>query len=85
MTEKSNGTFSKGHLSLFRGPIVWAGIALALGGFLAEQLIGGQYAFEAFMLFGGLNIGIGYEKNRSLRENEHSKSNTQPDRLTAEG
>ncbi len=49
---------------LYRGPLVWTGILFALGGYLAEEFVGAEYAFEFFLLFGGLFLGIGYERNR---------------------
>jgi len=57
---------------LFRGPIVFTGILFVTIGYLAELLVGPEYAFEYFMLFGGLFLGIGYERNRqeSLRRGE---------------
>ncbi len=57
---------------LFRGSLVWAGLILALGGYLAEEFTGGVHAFETFLLFGGINIGLGAERNRQeyLRQQE---------------
>jgi hypothetical protein len=57
---------------LFRGPIVLTGALFVAIGYLAELLVGPEYAFEYFMLFGGLFLGIGYERNRqeSLRRSD---------------
>lgn len=55
-------------LQLFRGPLVWSGIAFTLFGSLAETLSGGEMAFEHFMLYGGLFIGVGVERRRHLTQ-----------------
>ncbi|KAA3608120.1 MAG: hypothetical protein DWQ01_13685 [Planctomycetota bacterium] len=69
---------------LFRGPFVWSGVVFALAGYLAEEFISSELSFEFFLLFGGLFIGIGYERNRWLQmrteqeersENQNSKKN----------
>lgn len=49
---------------LLRGPLVFAGVLFVVMGYLAELLVGSEYAFEYFVLFGGLCIGIGFERNR---------------------
>ena len=61
---------NSGVLTLFKGVYVWSGAAMALGGYIAEDLTGGTHAFEFLMLFGGLNLGMGVMlsgPNRSRR------------------
>lgn len=48
----------------FRGTYVWAGLGFAVVGSLCERFIGGQHSFEFLLFFGGLFIGVGYERNR---------------------
>ncbi len=63
----SDGGSTGGTLALFRGTYVWAGVAFALGGFLAEELSGNNHVFEVFMLFGGFFLGTGVERNHRGR------------------
>ena len=49
---------------LFHGGYVWTGVAFAVVGLLAENLTSGRPAFESLMLFGGVFLGIGVERNR---------------------
>jgi hypothetical protein len=53
---------------IHREPYFWIGLVFALGGFLAEEISGGGPAFESFMLFGGLFLGISFERNRKPRK-----------------
>jgi hypothetical protein len=53
---------------IYREPYFWLGLAFSLGGFLAEEASGGEPAFESFMLFGGLFLGISFERNRRPRK-----------------
>ena len=57
-----NQTPKKRHL--FKGAYVWSGIAMALVGFLGEEVMGGEHAFEFFSFFGGLNLGMGLIHNQ---------------------
>lgn len=77
MNDKNENKASKGVLGLFHGTYVWAGIAFAVIGYLAEELIGGQHAFEFFLLFGGFFMGIGLERNRANREKVQSGNTMQ--------
>ncbi len=63
---------SQASAFLFRGPLVVGGVLFIAIGYLAELLVGPEYAFEYFMLFGGLFLGVGYERNRqeSLRRRD---------------
>jgi hypothetical protein len=83
MIKETDG--KKSTLSLFRGPLVWTGIAFAVAGFLAEQLVGSEYAFECFMLFGGLYIGMGCERNRRLRADAASAGSKPSDQPVSDG
>ncbi len=60
MNESPEGT---GVLSLFKGSAVWFGLALTLAGYLCEEFVGSEHAFEFLMFFGGLNLGIGLGGN----------------------
>ncbi len=64
---------NSGVLTLFKGVYVWSGAAMALGGYIAEDLTGGTHAFEFLMLFGGLNLGMGVMQNRYKQLAERSK------------
>lgn len=59
---------------LFRGPYVLSGIAFALVGYLLEELDGGSHAFENLMLFGGLFLGVGVERNRQAAQSSSPPS-----------
>ncbi len=50
-------------LQHFHGPQVWGGIILTLAGYLCEEFVGSEHAFEILMFFGGLNLGIGLGMN----------------------
>ena len=63
-----------GTLGLFKGWTVWGGIVMALGGMLAEDLSGGEHAFESFMFFGGLLLGMGLMNNVHQRKAQQSNS-----------
>jgi len=56
-----------GVWGLFTGSTVWFGILLALVGFLCEQFLGSEHAFEILMFFGGLNLGLGLGVNIARR------------------
>ncbi|MFT7541820.1 MAG: hypothetical protein ACI9K5_002794 [Gammaproteobacteria bacterium] len=58
--------------TLYRGAYVWSGIAMTIGGYLGEEFVGAEHAFEAFMFFGGLNLGIGITKNLYERKAQES-------------
>ncbi len=68
----------RGSLRDFKGIFVWSGILFALGGYLAEEFTGGKHGFEFFMLFGGLYLGIGVERNRSQRLHDAAKDPESP-------
>ena len=76
--EKNGGIFG-----LFRGLYVWSGIAMAVGGYLAEELIGAEHGFEFLMFFGGFNLGMGLMQNLNKRKALQSKpiqtENSSPD------
>ncbi len=60
----SEGNVDTGWSGVHRVPCFWTGLAFALGGYLAEEFTGDEHGFEAFILFGGLFLGIAFERNR---------------------
>ena len=50
----------------FRGTLVWSGVAFALVGYLGAEFL--LPSFSVFLLFGGLFLGIGFERNRLTAE-----------------
>lgn len=58
-------------LKYFQGSLVWTGILFVAIGQVGMYWSGGN-AFASFLLFGGLFIGMGVERNRhgDVRESE---------------
>lgn len=58
-------------LKHFHGNLVWTGILFVAIGHIGSYWVEGR-AFSSFLLFGGLFLGMGVERNRSgdVRESE---------------
>lgn len=39
---------------------------MTVGGYLGESFLGSEHAFEFFMFFGGLNLGLGLGRNAGI-------------------